>query len=176
MYLVLRSTQDPRGLMSDLRRTIRVLDPDLPLANVRTMDDVLRGWTASRRISFLVLAVLAMAAATLAAIGLYSVISYGVVQRTTEIGIRRALGATTSSVILLVARQGAASVATGVAIGLAAAYALCRLMAAMLFQVSTADPLTFVAVPLLVLVAAAVATYVPAWRATRVDPLTAVRS
>src|SRR6185437_13964036 len=116
LYLVLRSTQDPRALAGDLRRTIKAIDPDLPLASVRTMDEVLRGWSASRRISFIVLAALATAAAVLAAIGLYSVISYGVVERTMEIGIRRALGATAPSVLALVARQGAAAVAIGVGI------------------------------------------------------------
>jgi len=175
MYFVLRSSRDPRTLAIGLRHIIQSLNPDLPLTNVRTMDEVLSGWTAARRISFLVLAALAIAAAVLAAVGLYGVVSYAVAQRTTEFGIRRALGATTSSVIGLVARQGATPVANGIGVGLVGAFALSRLMAAILFHVSATDPVIFAAVPAFVAVVAAAATYLPALRATRVDPLTAVR-
>jgi predicted permease len=176
MSIVLRSNRDPRTLSTALRRTIQSLDPDLPLTNVRTMDEVLSGWAAARRLSFLVLAALATTAALLAAVGLYGVVSYAVAQRTTEIGIRRALGATTASVIGLVARQSVTPVATGIAIGLVTAFALSRLMVALLFHVSATDPLTFAAVGVLILLVTAVATYLPTRRATRVDPLTAVRS
>jgi putative ABC transport system permease protein len=176
MYIVLRCTRDPHGLSAALRRTVHSLDPDLPVTSVRTMDEVLSGWAAARRISFLVLAGLAIAAATLAAVGLYGVVSYAVAQRTPEIGIRRALGATTPSVIGLVVRQSAGPVGAGIVIGIGIAFALSRLMAALLFHVSATDPLTFAAVPLLIATVAAAATYVPARRAAHVDPLTAVRS
>jgi putative ABC transport system permease protein len=176
MYLVLRTTHDPHTLAADLPRTIRALDPNLPLASVLTMDDVLSGASAMRRLSFVVLATLAAAAAALAAVGLYGVIGFAVVQRTTEIGIRRALGASTGRVLGLVARQGGSPVLIGVFIGMTGAFALSRLMAAMLFQVSARDPLTFMAVPVVVGIVAAIAAYVPARRATRVDPMTAVRS
>jgi putative ABC transport system permease protein len=176
MYLVIRSSRDPRALAASVRQTVRSLDPDLPLTSVRTMDDVLGSWAAARRISFLVLAALAVTAAALAAVGLYGVVSYAVTQRTSEIGIRRALGASTHSVIALVAGQSARPVIAGIAVGLVGAFTLSRLMSAMLFHVSATDPVIFMTVPLLVLIVAALAVYFPARRATQVDPITAVRT
>jgi putative ABC transport system permease protein len=175
MYIVLRSTRDPSALTSDLRRTVRALDPNLPLASVRSMDEVLSDAAASRRISFIVVATIAAAAAAIAAVGLFGVVSYAVEQRTTEIGIRRALGASTGTVIALVARHGALAVVPGILAGLAAAVLLARFMSALLFQVHATDAVTFIGVTALVSVIAVVATYVPARRAAAVDPLTAVR-
>jgi predicted permease len=176
MNIVLRSTRDPGALATDLRGAIRTLDPNLPLARVRPMDDVLSEASASRRISFIIVATIAAAAAAIAAVGLYGVVSYAVAQRTTEIGIRRALGATTPTVISLVARQGAQAVIPGIVIGVAAAALLARFMASLLFQIHAMDAVTFVTVPLLVGAVAVGATYVPARRAAAVDPLTAVRA
>jgi putative ABC transport system permease protein len=176
MYIVLKSARDPRFLIADVRHAIQSLDPNVPLADVRTMDDVLRGWTAARRLALSVLAMLAGAALVLAAVGLYGVVSYGVSQRTSEIGIRRALGAQPTSVLALVARQGSMPVVIGVAIGLAGAFGATRLISAMLFQTKPGDPVIFCAVPVLLGAVATVATFVPARRAVRVDPLIALRS
>ena len=176
MYIVLRAPRDPRALVGEVRRTIRALDPDLPLTDIKTMAAVLSDSMASRRISLIVLVTIAAAAAAIAAVGLYGVISFGVAQRTRDIGIRRALGATPRAIITIVARQGAPAILSGVAIGFVGALALTRLMRALLFQVQPADPLTFVSVAALVAIVAVIATYVPARRAIRIDPLTAVRS
>ena len=175
MYVVVRSARDPRSLAADMRRAIQTLDPNLPLADVRTMNDVMSGWTAARRLALIVLAMLATTAVVLAAVGLYGVVGFAVSQRTSEIGIRRALGAQAASVLALVARQGSAPVLIGIIIGIAGAFGASRLMAAMLFHTSTADPVVFIAVPLLLAVVAAVATYAPARRAVHIDPLIALR-
>ena len=140
------------------------------------MTMVLSDSTASRRISLIVLVTIAAAAASIAAVGLYGVISFAVALRTRDIGIRRALGATPRAIITIVARQAAPAIGSGVAVGLVGALALTRLMRALLFQVQPADPLTFVSVAALVAIVAVVATYVPARRAIRIDPLRAVRS
>jgi putative ABC transport system permease protein len=175
MYVVVRSARDPRTLAGDVRRTIQSLDPNLPLADVRTMNAVMSGWTAARRLALIVLAMLATTAVVLAAVGLYGVVGYAVSQRTSEIGIRRALGAQAGSVIALVARQGSTPVLLGIVIGIIGAFGASRLIAAMLFQTSAADPIVFLAVPALLTVIAAIATYAPARRAVRVDPIIALR-
>jgi ABC-type antimicrobial peptide transport system permease subunit len=161
--------------VADVRRAIQTLDPNIPLANVRTMDDVMSGWTAARRLALLVLAMLATTAVVLAAVGLYGVIGFAVTQRTSEIGVRRALGAQAGAVLALVARQGSVPVLVGIIIGIAGAFGASRLMTAMLFQTSAADPVVFAAVPVLLIAVGAVATYAPARRALRVDPLIALR-
>ena len=176
MYLVVRSPRDPRALAGDLRRAVQSLDLGLPLSSVRTMDDVLSGWTAARRLTLIVLGALAGVALGLAAGGLYGVVGYVVSQRTSEIGVRRALGADARSVIILVARQGGAPVVIGLVAGLVAAVAVSRLMASMLFEVSAVDPGIFVAVPIVLAGIAGAATYVPMRRALRVDPLVALRA
>lgn len=176
MYIVLRCTREPGMVAADLRRAIRALDPNLPLASVRSMDDVLSDAVAARRVSFIVVAAIAAAAAAIAAVGLYGVVSYSVEQRTPEIGIRRALGATARSVVALVAREGARAVVPGIVIGLAGAAVLARFMASLLFEIRATDALTFVAVPVLVGIIAVAATCVPARRAAGVDPLSAVRA
>jgi predicted permease len=175
MYVVVRTARDPRSLVADVRRAIQTLDPNIPLANVRTMDDVMSGWTAARRLALLVLAMLATTAVVLAAVGLYGVIGFAVTQRTSEIGVRRALGAQAGAVLALVARQGSVPVLVGIIIGIAGAFGASRLMTAMLFQTSAADPVVFAAVPVLLIAVGAVATYAPARRALRVDPLIALR-
>jgi putative ABC transport system permease protein len=176
MYIVLRCTRDPGTVAVDLRRTIRALDPDLPLASVRSMDDVMSDAVAARRVSFIIVVAIAAAAAAIAAVGLYGVMSYSVEQRTPEIGIRRALGATARSVVALVARDGARAVGPGIVIGVAGAAVLARFMASLLFEVRTTDAMTFVAVPVVVTIIAVAATCVPARRAAGVDPLSAVRA
>jgi len=176
MYIVLRTSRDPATLTGELRRTIQSMDPDLPVASIRPMTAVVSDATAPRRISFIVLVTIAVAAAGLAAVGLYGVISFAVAQRTTEIGIRRALGASAGTVVRVMMQQATGAVLAGLASGLILAAWLSRFMASMLFQIRPMDPITFLLVIALVSLVAVVASYIPARRATRIDPLTAVRS
>jgi putative ABC transport system permease protein len=154
---------------------VQAIDKDQPIYNVRTMDDVVMNSLGTRRLSMQLFAVFAGAALLLAAIGIYGVMAYSVTQRTQEIGIRMALGAQRSDVLALVIRQGMMLTVIGVVVGLAGAFALTRLMANLLFGVAATDPLTFVVIPLLLLIVATMATYFPARRAMKVDPVTALR-
>jgi putative ABC transport system permease protein len=176
MYVVMRSDRDPNALEGEVRQTINAIDPNLPLSSVRTMEDVMSEWAAERRLTLVVLVALATAAAALAAVGLFGVVGFMVRQRTSEIGIRRALGANNASVVGLVTREGGMAVATGMAVGLAGAWILSRLTAALLFHVSPVDPVVFCSVLLLIGLVAALAAYLPARRATLVDPITALRA
>jgi putative ABC transport system permease protein len=153
---------------------VQALDKDQPIYNVRTMDDVVANSLGTRRVSMQLFAVFAIAALLLAAIGIYGVMAYSVTQRTQEIGIRMALGAQRSDVLALVIRQGMTLTVIGVAVGLAGAFALTRLMANLLFGVAATDSLTFIAIPLLLLFVALVACYLPARRAARLDPTIAL--
>jgi len=153
-----------------LRLEVQALDKDQPIYNVRTMDDVVMNSLGTRRVSMQLFTVFAGAALLLAALGIYGVMAYSVTQRTQEIGIRMALGAQKSDVLKLVIRQGMTLAVIGVVVGLVGAFALTRLIARLLFGVAATDPLTFVAIPLLLLVVALVACYVPARRAARLDP------
>jgi putative ABC transport system permease protein len=138
------------------------------------MDDVVANSLGTRRVSMQLFAVFAIAALLLAAIGIYGVMAYSVTQRTQEIGIRMALGAQKADVLALVIRQGMTLSVIGVVVGLAGAFALTRLLANLLFGVAATDPLTFVAIPLLLLFVALVACYLPARRAARLDPTIAL--
>ena len=170
MGLVIRTASDPAAFAATLRREVQALDKDQPIYNVRTMDDVVANSLGTRRVSMQLFAVFAIAALLLAALGIYGVMAYSVTQRTQEIGIRMALGAQKSDVLRLVIRQGMALSLIGVVVGLAGAFALTRLIANLLFGVAATDPLTFVAIPLLLLSVALVACYLPARRAARLDP------
>ena len=176
MYVVVHTASDPAGITSAIRREMRALDPNVPIASVRTMDTVVGSWAAERRLSMGVLSILAIVALALAAIGTYGVMSYAVAQRTQEIGLRMALGAEPRDVLNLVVRQGLGLALTGVVIGLAAALALTRLMHSMLYQVGATDPATFVGITVLLAATAIVATYIPARRATRIAPTVALQS
>ena len=176
MNLVVRSGADPAALTSQIRQQLKELDPDLPLYGVRTMEDRVDASLAARRFSMLLLTLFAVVAMGLAAIGIYSVLAYLVNQGTRELGIRMALGATPRGVLMLILRQGLAVTAVGVAVGLAGAFVVTRFMAGLLFGVSAIDPLTFVAVPAVLAIAAFVASYAPARRAARVDPMVSLRS
>jgi putative ABC transport system permease protein len=170
MGLVIRTAGDPAALANTLRREVQALDKDQPVYNVRTMDDVVANSLGTRRVSMQLFAVFAAAALLLAALGIYGVMAYSVTQRTQEIGIRMALGAQKSDVLGLVIRQGMTLTVIGVVVGLAGAFALTRLLANLLFGVAATDPVTFVAIPLLLLFVALAACYLPARRAARLDP------
>jgi len=173
--LVVRSASDPLSLAEALRREVQALDPELPVHRIRTMSELVSASVAQRRFQALLLAAFAGVGLALAAIGLYGVMAFSVSQRTREIGIRMALGAQGRGVLRLVIGQGLALVIVGVALGLAVALAFSRVLAGLLFRVSATDPAIFAIVPALLLLTALVASYPPARRATRVDPLTALR-
>jgi putative ABC transport system permease protein len=170
MAMVIRTAGDPAAFATTFRREVQALDKDQPVYNVRTMDDVVMNSLGTRRVSMQLFAVFAAAALLLAAVGIYGVLAYSVTQRTQEIGIRMALGAQKSDVLALVIRQGMMLAMIGVVVGLVGAFVLTRLIASLLFGVAATDPLTFVAIPLLLLFVALVACYLPARRAARLDP------
>jgi putative ABC transport system permease protein len=166
---------DPGTLVAGLRKALHDADPLVPAYAVQTLEEIVAERTAQRRLAVLLISVFAGLALLLAAIGIYGVMSYAVSQRTSEIGIRMALGAEREHILSMVMRHGALMAVSGVALGLGAALALARLMTSLLFETSAADPPTFSVVPLLLLAVAALACYLPARRATRVDPLVALR-
>jgi putative ABC transport system permease protein len=173
--LVVRTEADPLGLAATVRKTVWEIDKDQPVSNISTMEDVLSESISRQRFSMLLLGIFAGVALVLAAVGIYGVMSYSVAQRTHEIGIRMALGAQAADVLKLTVGQGLRLVLVGVAVGLAAAFALTRLMASLLYGVSATDPATLVTISLVLISVALLASYVPARRATKVDPLTALR-
>jgi putative ABC transport system permease protein len=174
MTLVVRAVTDPQTLISAVREQIRALDPNLPIYDIKTMQAVMDESVARERFIALLLIVFAALALALAAIGIYGVMSYSVAQRTQEIGIRLALGAQRRDVLLLVLSQGMKMTLGGVTLGLLAALGLTRLLAGLLYSVSTTDPTTFVVITALLTAVALLACFVPAWRATQVDPLIAL--
>jgi putative ABC transport system permease protein len=173
--VVIRSRSDPLTLVSAVQGAIQKIDKDQPIFRVRTLTQNLRDITAQRRFLVLLLSIFAGTALALAAIGLSGVIAYSVSQRTHEIGIRIALGAQTSDVLKLIIGQGLKLILIGVALGLAGALALTRLLADLLFDVKPTDPTTFTVILLLLVAVALMASYLPARRATKVDPMTALR-
>jgi len=173
--LAVRGTGDPTRLAGPVRDAIRALDPNLPLAEVRPMAEIVDRSMARTSFTMLLLAIAAVIALVLGAVGVYGVIAYIVSQRTREIGVRMALGARRQDVERMVLRQGLTLAVTGVVLGLAAALAVTRLMGALLFEVSSFDPATFVTVPVVLAAVALLASWVPAQRASRVEPLEAIR-
>ena len=175
MTLVVRAAADPQALMPMIRNEVKKVDAELPLYNVRTLDDYVSGSVAQRRFTALLLGIFAVVALLLAAVGLYGVMSYGVAQRTHEIGVRVALGAESSDVLWLVVGQGLRLTMLGVVLGWLGALAVSRFLSGMLYGVAGDDPVTFAAVAAVFVAVALAACYVPARRATRVDPLVALR-
>ena len=175
MNLVIRATQDPIQLASAVRSEVRALDPTLPVSNVKTISQMIYERISPKRLMTYILTVFALCALLLAAVGIYGVMSYAVTQRTQEIGIRMALGAQVADVLKLVVKNGMSLALIGVAIGLAGAFALTRLLASLLFHVTSTDAVTFAGVSTCLILVALLACYLPARRATKVDPLVALR-
>jgi putative ABC transport system permease protein len=174
MILTVRSTQDPRSLTDTIRRELRQLDPELPAANVRTLEQVTADSIAPRRLSVALITVFAAVALVLASVGIYGVMSFLVVQRTHEIGVRMALGATRKDVLMLVIGRAARLVLVGTAIGLVLAVFSSRALGAMLYNVGALDPTTFAMMTIALALVALVASYIPALRATKADPMLAL--
>jgi predicted permease len=175
MTLNVRTSGDPAPLLDSVRRTVQALEPNLPLTNVQTVATLLDQTLWLPRMGASLLAIFGLLALALAAIGIYGVMSYAVSQRTHEFGIRMALGARARDVLALVFRQGLLPVAAGLLLGLVAALAVTRVIATFLVGVGASDPVTFAGIALLLLAVSILASYVPARRATRVDPMIALR-
>lgn len=175
MIGVVKTTTDPKSLVSAINRELSAMDKDVPMFNVKTMEEYLASSVAAPRFNTTLLSIFAGVALVLTIVGLYGVMSYSVAQRTNEIGIRLALGAQTSDVLSLIVKQGIRLIAVGLTIGLIGAYALMRVMAGLLFGVNDKDPVTFIAAAILLSFVGLLACYIPARRATRVDPIEALR-
>jgi predicted permease len=174
--LIVRCAADPNNLASAVTKQIAAIDANQPVTDVLTYNTIVRESTAERRFQMGMLTVFAVLALLLASIGLYGVLAYSVAQRTREIGVRMALGAQSLDVVRLVLGQGLVLALIGVGIGLAGSFALTQLMSSVIFGISPTDPLTFAAVAAGLTVIALLASYVPARRAARIDPMEALRS
>jgi len=173
--LAIRTTGDTSNLVGSVRQAIREVDPDQPVSNIATMADVLGTEAAQRRMGMIMLVGFAALALLLASLGIYGVLAYFVTQHTSEIGVRQALGATPRNILFLVLKKGMGLTLVGIGIGLICSFVLTRLMSSLLFGVNASDPLTFVTVPLVLGLVALLACLIPARRATRIDPLVALR-
>jgi ABC-type lipoprotein release transport system permease subunit len=175
MIVVLRTQGDPLSMTEAVRAQLAGLDRDLPLSDIKTLEQIARSAVARTRFAMLLLCVFAGVALMLATVGIYGLMSYSVTQRTHEIGIRVALGAQRRDVVSLIARQGMMLASTGLGAGVVAAVALTRVMSTLLFGVSATDPITFAGIGVLLISVALAACLVPAHRATRLDPMVALR-
>jgi putative ABC transport system permease protein len=173
--LIVRAEKDPAALSASIRQAVKAVDLEVPVYSVRTLAEIVSDSTAQRRLAVMLITVFAAVALLLAAVGIYGVMSYAVAQRTQEIGIRMALGAERRDILRMVLRNGSLMAVSGIGLGLATALVLARLITSLLFQVSATDPPTFSIVPVLLIAVALLACYIPARRATRVDPLVALR-
>jgi putative ABC transport system permease protein len=175
MTLVLRSSSDPLSLAGAVKSAVWAIDKNLPVSEVRAMDDVVSEAVGPQRFNTTLLGLFSTVALILAVVGIYGVLSDSVTARTHEIGVRMALGARSADVLTMVVKQGMALVGIGIAAGLFGAYLLTQLMSSLLYEVSTTDRVTFLAIPVALAAIALAACLVPARRATRVDPLIALR-
>ena len=176
MAVLLKTTVEPEALMASVRQQVQALDPEQPVYNLNTLSEIRDRSIAPQRLNLALLASFALLALVLATVGIYGVLSQLVLQRTQEIGIRMALGAQLSDVMRLVLKDGMKLALIGTSVGLAAAFALTRLLASFLFGVTPTDTVTFASVSSLLVLVALLACYIPARRATKVDPLTALRN
>ena len=175
MVAVTKTNSEPRTFIPIVTKVVAGMDQDIPLFGVKSMEEYLSASVAAPRFGTTLLSIFAAVALVLTIVGLYGVMSYSVAQRTNEIGIRVALGAQSRDVLLMIVKHGSKMVLLGLAIGLAVAFAVTRLIASLLFGVTAKDPVTFAAVAVLLAAVALIACYVPAWRATKVDPIEALR-
>jgi putative ABC transport system permease protein len=176
VFLVVRTDGDPKALVPGIRARLRTLDKEIPISQVQTMEDIVSASLAQRRLSMSLLLVFGVLATLLAAVGIYGVMAYTVAQRTHEIGIRLAMGARSMDVLKMVLGDGTRLALIGVVIGILAAFALTRIIAGLLYGVSAVDPVTFVCIPVLLAIVTLLASYLPARRASRVDPIIALRN
>jgi predicted permease len=174
-HLVVSTDRDPMSLAGAVRQAVWEIDKDQPVSDIRSMDDIFGESIAPQRFTMLLLGAFAAVAMLLGTVGIYGVMSYTVAQRKHEIGVRMALGAGTGSVLRLIVAHGLKLTLIGVVVGLAAAFVLSRVMESLLFGITATDPATFVAIPLVLVAAATLASYVPARRATKIDPVIALR-
>jgi putative ABC transport system permease protein len=175
MYMVVRTSSDPTNLATAIRNEVWAIDKDQPVARVRTMEQLLTASVSQPKFRTLLIGVFACVALLLAAVGIYGVISYSVTQRTHEFGIRMALGARQGSILKMVVGHGLRLALIGTGIGLVGAYFATQVLSSLLYEVSTTDFLTFVYISLLLTGVALLASYIPARRATKVDPMVALR-
>ncbi len=175
MSLSVRTTGDPRRLFNAAQAQVFAVDRDLPVVNPRTTEDLLDGVLAERRQTMYAASGFALVALLLTVVGLYGVMAYSVAQRTAEIGIRQAIGAQRGDILRLVMGQALRLSLAGIAVGVLAAAGLTRLIAGMLYRTSATDPATYIGISLLFLAVALAASYLPARRATRIDPMAALR-
>ena len=176
MNLLVRSTSDPLRLVPAVRRQVLAVDEEQPIYNIKTMENVFSQSIAAPHVITSLLAIFAAVALILAAIGVYSVMSYSVAQRTHEVGVRMALGAQQQHVLRMILGHGLKLVVVGVGLGVTAAFAVTRVIANLLFGVTATDPSIFAGVPILLIVVAILASYFPARRALKVDPIIALRN
>ena len=174
-YLLVRSRSETEPLVAAVRNALRAVDPDLPLTRVSTMDDRLSNSLAGGRVVVVLMAIFALVALLMGSVGLYGVISYSVTQRTAEFALRLALGASHGAIFRLVAKRALRLLLIGGALGMAMALAVGRLLGSMIFGISPYDPFTFLTVPLTLLAVVLAASYLPARRAMKVDPMVALR-
>jgi putative ABC transport system permease protein len=175
LYVAVRTKSDPLQVAPALRSEVAMLDRDQPVYSLMTMDQRISDSVAPRRFNMFILGLFAALALVLAAIGIYGIMAFAVVQRTHEIGVRMALGASTHDVLKLVMRNGFKLALIGIVVGLVVAFAATRVLSSLLFEVSARDPVIFVIDAVLLAIAALLACYIPARRATKVDPLVALR-
>jgi predicted permease len=176
MYLMIQTAGDPLALASSVRREIRAVDPGIAISDFRTMNQLLDSSTGPRRFSTVLLSIFAGLALVLAVIGIYGIMAWSVAQRTQEIGIRMAVGADSRGILRLILGRGLKLSIIGLAIGLAATFAFTRVLGSLLFEISPHDPWVLTSVSLLMMAVTAAACYLPARRATKVDPITTLRS